>query len=200
MAARLRLILGLLAVVLSGFVVGSAIDALRLPGTDIALSPTVRDALADHASPSVGPVRAPVTVLIFTDYRCAVCRRDHDDVARVIASRPDVRFVFKEWAVLGSVSREAARIALAAAHQGRYLRVRDQLMRSATVEGDWPRLRRDLARHRGDIDAELARTGRQAFALGLPGTPAYLIERRLVIGGLSERQLRRLIERAANGG
>jgi len=194
------LILGLLAVVLAGFAVGSVNDALRLPGTDIALSPPVQEALADRASPSAGPANAPVTVLIFTDYRCAVCRRDHDDVARVIAAHPNVRFVFKEWAVLGSASREAARIALAARYQGRYLQTRDQLMRSIAVEADWPRLSRDLERHRGAIDAELARTGRQAFALGLPGTPAYLIGRRLVIGGLSERQLRRLIGRAASGG
>jgi protein-disulfide isomerase len=60
---------------------------------------------------------------------------------------------------------------------------------------DWPRLQRDLGRQARAIDAELARTSRQAFALGLPGTPAYLVGDRLVVGRLPASKLRRLLAR-----
>lgn len=202
MGARLRLLAAMLGVVLLGFAVGTAIDAVRLPGVDIAVTSTVRDLWADRSAPSVGRADAPVTVVIFTDYRCAICRRDHAGVAQVIASEPRARFVFKEWAILSAASKKAARTALAAAYQDRYLAVRDALMRGDAVEGvgvDPVRLQHDLERQGSAIEAELARTGRQAFALGLPGTPAYLVGQRLVVGGLSERQLRRLIARADAG-
>lgn len=199
----------MLAVVLAGFAVGRVIEAVRLPGIDIAVTSALRELWTDRSAPSVGRADAPVTVVIFTDYRCGVCRRDHDGIADVIASEPRARFIFKEWAILSPASKDAARLALAAAYQGRYLAMHDRLMRSAldpaslaaaarSAGVDLRRLERDLRQYRAPIDAELARTGRQAFALGLPGTPAYLIGRRLVIGGLSEGQLRRLIARAAN--
>lgn len=61
-------------------------------------------------------------------------------------------------------------------------------LRNAVVEsgGDWRRIQTDLERYRTDIDPELARNGRQAFSLGLEGTPAYLIGPILVKGGLDE--------------
>jgi protein-disulfide isomerase len=199
-AARLKLIGLMLAVVLLGYAVGGAIDALRLPGRDVPLTSTVRELQADRLAPSAGASSALVTVVIFTDYRCAVCRRDHPGISAVIASEPRARFVFKEWAALGPASKEAARVALAARYQGRYLIARDALMQGRTPDIDRTRLGQDQARNRVAIDAELTRAARQAFALGLPGTPAYLIGQRLVIGSLSERQMRRLIDQAASGG
>lgn len=200
--SRIRLLAGIFAVVIAGYVAGSITDALRLPGVDVPTSPAMEALLADTLSPATGPDNATVTVVVFTDYRCAVCRRDHPGVMRVARSHTDTRFVFKEWAVLGPESRRLARLALAAQYQGRYLAVHDALMtqRRASdddlAEVDRMRLRRDMATHSEDIDRELARISRQAFALGLPGTPAYLVNQRLVVGGLSEAKLRRLVERA----
>lgn len=199
MPKKLRLVAAILGIVLLGFAVGSALDAIRLPGVDIAQTDAVAQLQTDTSAPSVGPEGAPVTVIIFTDYRCAVCRRDHDGISEVIASEPQTRFVMKEWAVLGPQSKQMARLALAAHHQGQYLTVRDALMRGDTLALEKAALHRSEQQYRAAIDAELARTSRQAFALGLPGTPAYLIGERLVVGSLSKRQLRRLIARAKVG-
>jgi protein-disulfide isomerase len=204
---RLKLVAVMMIVVLAGFGVGSALDWMRLPGTELDDTPTLSQLLNDDAAPSAGPAAAPLTVVVFTDYRCAVCRVDQPALAEVIASEPRVRFVFKEWAILGPTSREAARVALAAAHQGRYLEVRSALMAADRLDGDgiskavvaagadWARLQNDLSKHAAEIQAELARTSRQGFALGLPGTPSYLIGHRLVVGRLTEAKLRRLIRR-----
>jgi protein-disulfide isomerase len=207
-ARKLKLIAGLLGVVLAGYVVGTAIDRARLPGVDLDQTSNLVDLRTGSDAPATGNANARVTVVVFTDYQCAVCRIDHDGIAGTAAASAGVRFVFKEWAILGSASRRAARVALAAGYQGRYLQARDALMRvkvsdqefmasglgSAGV--DLARLERDLARFGGAIDRELARTSSQAFSLGLAGTPAYLIGRRLVIGRLTKSKLERLIARA----
>ena len=187
---------------------GSAEYRVRLPGVDLAPSVVVTELSGDRIAPQPARGNAAVTIVVFTDYQCAVCRIDHPGFARLAAGRPDVNLVYKEWAILGPASRRAARVALAADYQGRYQAARDTLMRvnvadqsavarALVVAGlDLDRLARDLATHSGAIDRELARTSRQAFALGLSGTPAYLIGRRLVLGRLDESKLERLIARA----
>ena len=208
--AKLRLVALIMAVVLAGYGVGTVLDRLRLPGIQLDDTPSLRELRVGAEAPSEGEAQAPVTVVVFTDYQCGVCRIDHRGLQEVIASEPRARFVFKEWAILGSASREAARVALASAYQGRYPAVRDALMRApvplsserirqaAIAAGaDWEQLEHDLARHSALIDGELGRASREAFGLGLGGTPAYLVGNRLILGRLPERQLRRLIDRAA---
>ncbi|HEV2567598.1 thioredoxin domain-containing protein [Sphingomonas sp.] len=205
---RLKLIGALLAVVLAGYAVGSLLDRARLPGVDLDASSVVEQLHADHTAPATGSPQAAVQVVVFTDYRCGVCRIDHAGVKQVAIARPDVRFVFKEWAALGPTSRLAAETALASAYQGRYQAARDALMRAPLFDGasvqralataglDLIWLEADLRRHRREIDRELALASRQAFSLGLPGTPAYLVGRRLVVGRLERGKLERLIARA----
>lgn len=200
--SKLKLIAAMMAVVLAGYAVGAGIDRLRVPGVKLDRTASLDAIISGQGAPSTGPANAATTIVVFTDYQCGVCRIDHAGLARIVAARRDVRVVFKEWAVLGPVSRTAARATLAANYQGRYLAMRDAMMsrnpadvRGAAVAAglDWPRLQRDLIAHRGAIETELTRTGWQAYGMGLPGTPAYLIGNRLVIGRLPEAKLRRMI-------
>ena len=48
------------------------------------------------------------------------------------------------------------------------------------------RLNQDLAEHRADIDAVLDRNGREAAALALQGTPAFIINGNLIPGGMPQ--------------
>ena len=198
-------LLGLVALVLAG---QAGLRALSLPGAELERSPALDALWADTGSPTLGPKDAPVQVLVFTDYQCAACKADHGHV-ETEAYAGNARFVFKEWAILGPASALAARAALAARYQGRYVQMRDALMRgpgppnllnilaAARRAGVNPiKLQSDLISQKHDIDREMARVGRQAFALGLRGTPAYLIGRRLVVGSISARQLTRLIAHA----
>lgn len=171
-------------------------------------SALVSEIRADRASPSMGSRASDrIVVAIFTDYQCAVCRADHDVLMRAAKSNPNVRIVFKEWPILGSRSLSAARIALAARYQGRYVEFHDALMRrgvareldgfEATAQSvglNWAALLTDLDMHARDIDAELALVSGQAVRLGLRGTPAYLVNERLVEGRVTHRQLARLIQ------
>jgi protein-disulfide isomerase len=122
-----------------------------------------------------------------------------------------VRIVYKEWPIFGAPSERAAQVAIAADAQQIYALVHDKLMTASSLHdsdlrravelsgGDWPRIQRDLVEHRTLILAELERNRRQAFGLGLRGTPAYLIGPLLVEGALDEREFRQVFSDARRG-
>ena len=60
---------------------------------------------------------------------------------------------------------------------------------------NWPRLQSDLKTHKNEIDALLARTNRQAAAIGLSGTPGLIIGNYLVPGALDLIALRTAVAR-----
>ncbi len=172
-------------------------------------TPVVEQVLADPESPAVGPADARVTVAVFTDYQCQICRATDPALERLIGADPRVRVIFKDWPLLGPASRLAARYALAAQRQGRYLDLHralmatplpltseriEQVARAAGI--DWPRLEADLARDGAAIDAQLDRQAFQAWTLGLKGTPDYLVGTDLYQGGLNDRALAQAVKRA----
>ena len=90
------------------------------------------------ASFVAGNPNGDVSVVAFFDYNCPYCRQGAPDLAQA-ALREDgkVRLVLKELPVLGKDSEEVARVALAAAPQGKYLESQDtppRRRRSASPE------------------------------------------------------------------
>lgn len=178
------------------------------PITDVGGDPALAGILADHASPTEGPADGDVTLVVYTDYRCPICRGDAPALARLAAREKRVRVLYKDWPVLGPESLAGARIALAAAYQGRYAEAHRALMaaprldeagmaRALTEAGvDWERARADLALHGAAIDMLLAEHDREARALRLPGTPAYLANRFLAVGRMGDSGFSRIVSRA----
>ena len=185
------------------------------PDTSVRLeaTPVVQALLADRGSPWVGAASPDVTIVIFTDYQCPICRRTDAALARLVARDPRVKVVYKDWPILGEASKDAARTALASVPQHRYAAVHRSLMslhapvdpvqtrRAAEQAGvDWAKLTADRAGNATAIDAQLARHGLQAFSLGLEGTPAYLVGPYLVRRGLDDRALATLVTAARRAG
>ncbi|SFA72022.1 Protein-disulfide isomerase [Poseidonocella pacifica] len=54
-----------------------------------------------------------LTLVEFADYRCGYCRRAHDEVKELIESDGNIRFVYKEFPILGEASLASSRFALA---------------------------------------------------------------------------------------
>lgn len=54
-----------------------------------------------------------LTVVEFIDYRCGYCRKAHGDVAELVRSDGNIRYVVKEFPILGDESVFAARFAIA---------------------------------------------------------------------------------------
>lgn len=147
---------------------------------------------ADPRDPSVGPASAKVTVIEFFDYRCPGCKAVSEEFLALIRAHPDVRFVFKEWPILDrgddTTSNYAARAALAAHAQGRYLPVHQALMAEPALD---PAAVDRILTENG-VDLALARTHMTSAetddlisdihtagqTLGLVGTPTFLINGR----------------------
>lgn len=171
------------------------------------------DLLRDPAAPFLGAENADVTIIGFVDYNCPYCKKMQPEIEGLLKADPKIRVLYKDWPIFGDASEAAARTALAAGYQGKYeavhnafmlspSRIADQteitrLAQSAGV--DMARLNQDMADHRAEIDAVLSRNNREALAMALQGTPAFIINGNLIPGGLPQAQLEIVIARIRSG-
>lgn len=158
---------------------------------------------------SIGPADAAVTVVEFYDYRCAYCHVAMQWVIDLTRTRRDIRIVFKELPILGESSMEAARAALAARPQGRYLQFHQALMSfpldreltTAEIDGIARRSGIDVTRMRRamndrEITAILEQNRAQAIDYNITGTPGFVINGEL-IPGFNQQALETRLREAA---
>ena len=88
----------------------------------------VPENLEDALTPAFGPKGAKVTVVQFFDYNCGYCKQVVNDFTRLMDGEKNVRFIFKELPILSETSEVAARYALAAHKQGKYVDFHNSLM------------------------------------------------------------------------
>ena len=135
--------------------------------------------------PVAGDVAGTVTVVEFFDYRCGFCKRSLDAV-RTAAGRAGVRLELREYPILGEDSERAARLALAAGLQDRYVDAHFALMErpegygeglvdelATTLGLDAARLRSDMAST--EVTGRIAANRALAQRLGVTGTPAFIV-------------------------
>lgn len=175
---------------------------ITLNAVEVGPTPVFRAVLSDPDAPAAGAARPDLTIVIFTDYQCPICKATDPALERLLARDRGVRVVFKDWPILGPMSQQAARLAVGAARQGKYAAFHQALManRSPLTIGrieeiavavglDWPRLLRDTQADSAAIDQRLRRNGSEAWALGLQGTPGYLVGPLRIEGGLDDIHL-----------
>ena len=160
--------------------------------------------------PVLGDPAGDVTLVAFMDYRCGYCRSMAPALRRLLEEDRRVRLVIKEFPILGPDSLLAARAALAARRQGRYAdlhwalyQARDlsegavlELARRAGL--DVERLARDM--RSAEDERTIERTRALADALGISGTPAFVIGDTLIPGATPVARLVELIAKARRPG
>ncbi len=191
------------------------IAAFAVTGTASAqaIRPVTRSAeiaiTRDPGPARIGARDPAVTIVEYFDYNCPFCRRITPMLRQVVAAGPRLALIYKDWPVLGPASVYAARCALAAGYQGKYLQAHDALLDGPRLTSDAevqqvlgragidvPRMLGDLARHATAINRVLNRNDDEARALELQGTPGLLIGRTLVPGVVGRTELLRLIAAA----
>ena len=164
----------------------------------------------DPNAPVLGNPDGDVTVVEFFDYNCPYCRRVKPVVEALLKADPNVRLVYREWPILGEGSVFAARAALAAREQGLYAKFHWAMMgmngraeeasvlRIAEEVGlDIARLRRDMKAPQ--IEDHIQTSMRLTQALGLNGTPSFVIGDTVAPGLMDLAQLRAAVEDARGG-
>lgn len=164
----------------------------------------------DPTSPASKPVAAKageqVTVVEFFDYRCGYCKRMSPALLKMVAEHPNVRLVFKEFPILGPESLVAAKAALAAERQGKYMKFHQAMMASTTVtEASIEQVAKevglDVAKLKADmqspeIAAIIVKNTELASAIDVSATPSFVIGGEVVQGALDEDGFKRLITKA----
>jgi protein-disulfide isomerase len=172
-----------------------------------ALAAHREDLLSDPRSPVDGNPRGSVTVVEFFDFRCPHCKRAAPDVKKLAQEDSEVRIVYKQYPVLGPDSELAARAALAAHAQGKYVALHDAML-AANGPLTLPAILKlagpagvDVAKLQADIEtpeirATIERDRALATALGIAGTPSFVIGTELVPGAVDLATLKALVAEA----
>lgn len=153
-----------------------------------------------------------VTFVEFFDYNCPYCKRAMGDMLALMKSDPDLKVVLKEFPVLGEGSVEAARVAFAVRRQApkRYLEFHTKLLggrgraNEARALAVAKEMGLDIARIRKDmkspeVDKALQQDFGLAQALGLNGTPSYVVGDEIIVGAVGLDTLKQKIARARCG-
>jgi protein-disulfide isomerase len=161
----------------------------------------------DPDTPVAGNPQGNASLVEFFDYRCPYCKQVEPSLEALLTADRQLRFVYKEFPVLGPESVTAARAALAARKQGKYEALHRSLMglkgqindaavfMVASAAGlDIERLKRDMAAP--DIDRMLKANVNLAEALDIRGTPGFVVGDEIVPGAVSLDALKQLIEAA----
>ena len=148
---------------------------------------------------TLGNPNGDVTLVEFFDYNCGYCKRALPDLLALIKDDPKLRIVLKEFPILGSGSAEAARVAVAVRMQDpdgkKYLAFHQELLggagpasteralAAAKDQGlDMTRLEQDMTS--SEVNATLGEDMALAKAIGIRGTPSYVIGKNLVVGAV----------------
>jgi protein-disulfide isomerase len=148
-----------------------------------------------------------VTLVVFFDFACPYCRQGKADVQKLVASDPRLRVVFRDFPVLSPASDEAAMAALSAAQQGKYMKFHDAMfdtpgkvthertiavVRSAGLNE--MKTAKDL--NSTALKAELKRNIDLGRALGLTGTPSYVVGNQILSGAVGYAELKEAVAEA----
>ena len=144
----------------------------------------------DHIA---GNPAGDVTVVEFFEYNCPYCKRAAADLLKLIETDKKVRVVFKELPIFGQDSEDAAKLALAAGRQDKYLEMHLGLLakpgkinkaiglRVAKDLGlDVAKLEQDMKLK--DVELAIEEARQVAEKIGLQGTPLYLVGDRVIPG------------------
>lgn len=140
-----------------------------------------------------------IVVVEFADYACGYCKRSVADLNALIAENPDLKVVVRELPILSPQSADAAKMAMAAAEQGKYSAFHNAMYEigkpdAQTIEAaakaagmNLDRARRTIADPR--LEAEIDRNMGFARQLGFQGTPSWVIGERLLSGAVGKDAL-----------
>ena len=148
-----------------------------------------------------------MSLVEFFDYRCPYCKQVEPSLEALLGEDRQLRFVYKEFPVLGPESVTASRAALASRKQDKYdvfhralMALKGQIndaavFRTAESVGlDVDRLKRDMT------GPEIARTIKAntdlAEALDIRGTPGFVVGDEIVPGAVDLAGLKELIATA----
>ena len=154
-----------------------------------------------------GNPEGDITVVEFIDYRCGYCKKAHQEIADLVQGDGNIRYIIKEYPILGPESEFGARAALAvlaSASPADYFRFHDALMRfngplnEATLRSiasdtgiDADRMVADMMS--AGVEAHLGANRQLGQQMGVDGTPFFVIGDHVLRGYAPIAQMQNLV-------
>lgn len=162
---------------------------------------------SDGASWVGGNPDGDVTVVEFTDYRCGYCRKAHPEVTELVQSDGNIRFILKEFPILGEESIASSRFAIAVLQlhgADAYKAAHDALitLRGAPDAAVLERLAAELGLDPGpvltrmaakEVTAVISANHALADIMEVSGTPTFVINGTILRGYLPLEDMRKVV-------
>lgn len=175
------------------------VAAVKSPDRAAAIAGNAAALFSSPHQVTLGNRHGDVTLVEFFDYSCGFCKRALSDTLALIKDDPNLKIVLKEFPILGPGSAEAARVAVAVRMQDpdgqKYLAFHRQLLQAAGPASrekalaaakdqglDMARIERDSASD--EVKATFSEDTKLAAAMGITGTPSYVIGDKVVLGAV----------------
>ena len=184
-------------------IIPEAVDVLQKKENARQLAGIGDEVQAPYAGAMLGNPKGTVTLVEFSDFACGYCRKSVADIETLIGRNPDLRIVIRELPILSPHSVDAARMALAAAEQGRYAQFHlamfaagqpgpdtiDAAARQAGLDMDKAREAAKSQRVQQELDNNMA----IARQLGFNGTPSWIAGEKLIAGAVGADELAKAV-------
>lgn len=168
-----------------------------------------KELFEDSATPVAGNPKGDVTIVEFFDYQCGYCKMVEESVEKLLKEDKNIRFVYKEFPVLGPMSLQAAKAATASLKQdkGKYVAFHNALMKkqghfakdedilavAKTVGLDVEKLKKDMQ------DEAVTKQVQESLDLGAEigarGTPMFIIGDEVYPGAMDLSQMKETVEK-----
>jgi protein-disulfide isomerase len=175
---------------------------------DTQLLQTNAPALFNSAADWVGGnPKGDITVVEFMDYRCGYCRKAHDEVNTLVTSDGNIRYIVKEYPILGPESLLSSKFAIAVrmlygddaykASHNALIKLRGEanaetLGRLATELGHDPKA--VLAKMDSpDVQAVIETNHALADAMDISGTPTFVVDQTMLRGYVPLDSMRQIV-------
>lgn len=188
--------------------VQQALDTKQKEEQRVAQTEIIKSAKDEiFASPHDGIIGNPsgkVTIVEFYDYNCGYCKRALDDLVKLMKSDPEVRVVLKDFPVLGPKSVEAALVAQGVKKQLKGEKFFDFHQKLLLAKGqigkaqalavakdagvNMDQLAKDM--ESAEARAAIEETMQIGDQLGISGTPAYVVNKDVVVGAVGFDELK----------
>lgn len=156
-------------------------------------------------SPVGGNPKGDVAIVEFYDYQCGYCKLAQESVEKILSEDKNVKFIYKEYPILGANSVEAAKASVASMKQGKFLAFHDALMsvkdhlsddiifKVAKDTGlDVERLKKDMADK--SVETLIKDDLSLGKDIGANGTPTFIIGDQLFPGAVPYDNMKKAIE------
>lgn len=155
-----------------------------------------------------GNLEGDITVVEFMDYRCGYCKKAFADVEELVKTDGNIRFVLKEFPILGEASVLASKFAIAVRllhGDDAYKAAHDELMvmRGDVTAETLARLAEDLGHDAAAVAAKMdapevvaiiEENHKLASLMEINGTPAFVIDQTMVRGYVPLDGMRQIVD------